>query len=381
MISKRQNIGNIILMIAVLAITTLEWHFSTWYALFTPYGTLITFVALVAATLCYVDIKDMVKDPVFWLIAGTSAVALMNLFIIKSNKGCILVILDMGIVLYLANKVRLTKKQTLITLCYMAFFFFYWTVDVKGYFKGYNTNYGGLILITGFACLMIISEYITKYLREHPSKYNKLYILVELFFIALAYNIIAWYRSRTALIGLITLLLIKFTPVKIITNKVVYTLISIFGTIGGVITSLVYIGFGHLKGVIDIQLFYKDLVSGREVLWEELWQEFMKSPLTGIGSSYVVKTDFMEGMLEVHGGFLDILIVHGIIVFIPLFMLFTKRLLDKRNIVSDNKINKAVFAAIICMLITSFFENFIIVQPFTLVILLLFAQLNVEEEG
>lgn len=381
MISKRQNIGNIILMIAVLAITTLEWHFSTWYALFTPYGTLITFVALVAATLCYVDIKDMVKDPVFWLIAGTSAVALMNLFIIKSNKGCILVILDMGIVLYLANKVRLTKKQTLITLCYMAFFFFYWTVDVKGYFKGYNTNYGGLILITGFACLMIISEYITKYLREHPSKYNKLYILVELFFIALAYNIIAWYRSRTALIGLITLLLIKFTPVKIITNKVVYTLISIFGTIGGVITSLVYIGFGHLKGVIDIQLFYKDLVSGREVLWEELWQEFIKSPLTGIGSSYVVKTDFMEGMLEVHGGFLDILIVHGIIVFIPLFMLFTKRLLDKRNIVSDNKINKAVFAAIICMLITSFFENFIIVQPFTLVILLLFAQLNVEEEG
>ncbi|MDO4965629.1 MAG: hypothetical protein Q4E51_02885 [Lachnospiraceae bacterium] len=381
MISKRQNIGNIILMIAVLAITTLEWHFSTWYALFTPYGTLITFVALVAATLCYVDIKDMVKDPVFWLIAGTSAVALMNLFIIKSNKGCILVTLDMGIVLYLANKVRLTKKQTLITLCYMAFFFFYWTVDVKGYFKGYNTNYGGLILITGFACLMIISEYITKYLREHPSKYNKLYILVELFFIALAYNIIAWYRSRTALIGLITLLLIKFTPVKIITNKVVYTLISIFGTIGGVITSLVYIGFGHLKGVIDIQLFYKDLVSGREVLWEELWQEFIKSPLTGIGSSYVVKTDFMEGMLEVHGGFLDILIVHGIIVFIPLFMLFTKRLLDKRNIVSDNKINKAVFAAIICMLITSFFENFIIVQPFTLVILLLFAQLNVEEEG
>lgn len=381
MISKRQNIGNIILMIAVLAITTLEWHFSTWYALFTPYGTLITFVALVAATLCYVDIKDMVKDPVFWLIAGTSAVALMNLFIIKSNKGCILVILDMGIVLYLANKVRLTKKQTLITLCYMAFFFFYWTVDVKGYFKGYNTNYGGLILITGFACLMIISEYITKYLREHPSKYNKLYILLELFFIALAYNIIAWYRSRTALIGLITLLLIKFTPAKIITNKVIYTLISIFGTIGGVITSLVYIGFGHLKGIIDIQLFYKDLVSGREVLWEELWQEFMKSPLTGIGSSYVVKTDFMEGMLEVHGGFLDILIVHGIIVFIPLFMLFTKRLLDKRNTVSDNKINKAVFAAIICMLITSFFENFIIVQPFTLVILLLFAQLNVEKEG
>ena len=381
MISKRQNIGNIILMIAIFAITTLEWHFSAWYALFTPYGTLITFVALVAATLCYVDIKDMVKDPVFWLIAGTSAIALMNLFIIGSNKGCILVVLDMGIVLYLANKIRLTKKQTFIVLGYIAFFFFYWTIDVKGYFKGYNTNYGGLILITGFACLMIISEYITKYLREHPGKFNKLYIIVELFFIALAFNIIAWYRSRTALIGLITLLLIKLIPIKVITNRIVYMCVSVFGTLGGVITSLAYIGFGKLKGVVDIQLFYKDLISGREVLWNELWQEFMKSPLTGIGSSYVVKTDFMEGMLEVHGGFLDILIIHGIIVFIPLFLLFTKRLLDKRTVVSKNKINKSVFGAIICMLVTSFFENFIIVQPFTLMILILFSQLNLEDAG
>ena len=381
MISKRQNIGNIILMIAIFAITTLEWHFSAWYALFTPYGTLITFVALVAATLCYVDIKDMVKDPVFWLIAGTSAIALMNLFIIGSNKGCILVVLDMGIVLYLANKIRLTKKQTFIVLGYIAFFFFYWTIDVKGYFKGYNTNYGGLILITGFACLMIISEYITKYLREHPGKFNKLYIIVELFFIALAFNIIAWYRSRTALIGLITLLLIKLIPIKAITNRIVYMCVSVFGTLGGVITSLAYIGFGKLKGVVDIQLFYKDLISGREVLWNELWQEFMKSPLTGIGSSYVVKTDFMEGMLEVHGGFLDILIIHGIIVFIPLFLLFTKRLLDKRTVVSKNKINKSVFGAIICMLVTSFFENFIIVQPFTLMILILFSQLNLEDAG
>lgn len=381
MISKRQNIGNIILMIAIFAITTLEWHFSAWYALFTPYGTLITFVALVAATLCYVDIKDMVKDPVFWLIAGTSAIALMNLFIIGSNKGCILVVLDMGIVLYLANKIRLTKKQTFIVLGYIAFFFFYWTIDVKGYFKGYNTNYGGLILITGFACLMIISEYITNYLREHPGKFNKLYIIVELFFIALAFNIIAWYRSRTALIGLITLLLIKLIPIKVITNRIVYMCVSVFGTLGGVITSLAYIGFGKLKGVVDIQLFYKDLISGREVLWNELWQEFMKSPLTGIGSSYVVKTDFMEGMLEVHGGFLDILIIHGIIVFIPLFLLFTKRLLDKRTVVSKNKINKSVFGAIICMLVTSFFENFIIVQPFTLMILILFSQLNLEDAG
>lgn len=373
---KRKNIANYILMATIFIITTLEWHFAEWYGKFTPYGTLIMFAGLSLALLFYVDLRIAIKDPVFIMLGAVFAIAVINLFIIGSNKGCILVVANMSVMLYLANKVNFTKKQMIVTLCYLAFFFFYWTIDVKGYFKGYNTNYGGLILITGFACLMVISEYITDYLRENKNWKGFIYAIIEVFCIALAFNIISWYRSRSALIGLIVLLLIKFIPMKLISNKILYFLFTLLGTVGGVLVSILYIFLGRLKETINLTLFYKDIISGREILWSELWGAFLKMPLTGIGSAYEVKTDFMNGMLEVHNGMLDILIVHGVIVFIPICLLFTKRLLTNRESVASSRISKAAFAAIIAMMATSFFENFIIVQPFTIVLLVLFAQMN-----
>lgn len=370
-----------IIIAGIILITTLEWNFAEWYAVFTPYGTLITFTVFVLTSISCLDIKATIKDPVFWLMVGTAAFALLNLFIIHSNKGCILVILNTCASLYLMNKISFTKIEKYVVLGLLAFYFFYWTIDVKGYFKGYNTNYGGLILITGFACLMVLSEFFTTYLRENPKKWGWVYIPVEIFFIVVAFRIIAWYRSRTALIGLIVLLALKFIPIGIIKNKAVYILLTLIATVGGVLTSLAYIGLGKLKEYINLQLFYKDLISGREVLWKELWGAFIKSPITGIGSSYQVKTDFMFGMLEVHNGMLDILIIHGIIVFIPICLLLTKRILERKEAVCDNRINKMIFAAIICMMVTSYFENYIIVQPFSLALFSLLSMLNGTQEN
>lgn len=380
MINRLKPYAAKIIIAGIILISILEWNFASWYALFTPYGTLITFAVFVLAAASCLDIKSVIKDPVFWLMTGTTLFAFINLVIIGSNKGCILVVANFCISLYLSNVIKFSKIERIVLLSVLAFYFFYWTIDVKGYFKGYNTNYGGLILITGFACLMILSEMITDYLRKNPKKWGWLYAALEVFFIAVAFNIIAWYRSRTALIGLLVLMVMKFLPIKFITNRIVYTMFTLVATVGGVFGTLIYIGIGHLKSYVNIQLFYKDLISGREVLWKELWSAFLKQPVTGIGSSYVVKTDFMNGMLEVHNGMLDILIVHGIIVFIPIALLFTKRLLERRTVVADNRINKMVFAAIICMMVTSYFENYIIVQPFNLVLFSLIAILGCNSE-
>lgn len=376
-INKKQNIGNYIILATIFIITTLEWHFADWYGRFTPYGTLITFMGLVIASLFYLNIKNTIKDPVFYLCIFTALFALFNILKIGSGKGCLLVVLDMLLILYLANKVSFTVIQKYIFLGYIAFFFFYWTIDVKGYFKGYNTNYGGLILISGFACLMIITEIAKEKIRSLNKKWAMILAYVaEFVFIVIGYSIISWYRSRTALMGYIILLLLKYLPLKFVTNKIMYCLFTMLGTIGGVIVPFVYIFLANFLNKLNVQLFYKDLVSGRELLWSELISAFLKTPITGIGSSYVVKTDFMNGMLEVHNGMLDILIVHGVVVFIPICLMLTKRLLDKRNFASDMNMNKIVFASIICMLVTSFFENFIIVQPFSLIIFCLIVLLN-----
>ena len=95
------DIGNILIIVGIIVITTLEWHFFDWYQAFTRYGTLITFFVLAGTFFCYVNIKDAVKDKLFWVMVATDLIALINLFIIGSNKGCILVVVDIMLILYL----------------------------------------------------------------------------------------------------------------------------------------------------------------------------------------------------------------------------------------------------------------------------------------
>lgn len=376
-IDKKQNIGNCIILATIFIITTLEWHFAEWYAIFTPYGTLITFVGLIFTAICYLDIKKTVHDPVFYMCVVTGAIAVVNVIRIGSGKGCLLVVFDMLLILYLANKVSFTKIQTYILLGYIAFFFLYWTVDVKGYFKGYNTNYGGLILITGFACLMIITESFKDIFKEKSKKIQYVIInVLDVVFIVIGYSIISWYRSRTALIGFIVLLILKYLPIKVVSNKAIYVFVTLAATVGGIIVPFLYISMANFLNSTGIQLFYKDLASGREQLWGEFFGAFANNMLTGIGSNYEVKTEWMEGMLEVHNGMLDILVIHGIIVFIPICFMMIKRIVDGRKMVLSSVTYKAVFAAVVCMLVTSFFENFIIVQPFSLILFCLLSFFN-----
>lgn len=372
---NKKNIGNYAIIFGILLITTLEWHFYDMYQTFTRYGTLITFVCLFVTFLCYVDLKDALKDPVFYLMAGTDVIALINLFLIGSNKGALLIVVDFMMILYLANKVVFTNRQIYFILCYVAIFFFYWTVDVKGYFKGYNTNYGGLILITGFAMLNIMLEYYKEKLRTGQAKHPVIFVLVMLFLFALAFNIISWYRSRTALVGLLVLIFFILLPKKIIANKIVYGLTVFLSTVGAILFAGFYMVLSVLNEQFSIQIFYKDVISGREAVWGELFREFFKMPLTGIGSSYKLHVELMEGMIEVHSGLLDILIIHGIIVFIPVCMLLIKRMALFREIILKDNIAKTAYAALICILVTGFFENYFIVQPFSLILFVVFTVL------
>lgn len=392
---SRQQAGNLFIIVGIIIITTLEWHLYDWYQTFTRYGTLITFAALAGAFFCYVDIKDALKDKLFWLMGIVDVIALANLFIIGSNKGCILVVVDFMLILYLSDKIAFSRTESLFTLIYTAFFFIYWTIDVKGYFKGYNTNYGGLILITGFAALMIILQVLNvKILAEmkslksgnddslttldNDSTYkitlarNIVYALLYAVIIALAFVIISWYRSRTALMGLVALLAIMIIPNVIISNKVVYTIITVLATAGSIAFSGLYILLGKM-GDGEIQLFYKSVISGRNDIWSELWDAYLQQPITGIGSSYEMKLDYMAGVFEAHSAMMDILVVHGLIVFIPLCTLLIVKILKLRNQTAASSIGKVIFAAIICILVTGFFENFYIVQPFSLILLTLFA--------
>lgn len=369
---KRIAVGNAAILASVFVLTTLEWHFYAWYQAVAPYGTLIATLGLLVTLFCYVDVKEMTGDPAFLLMAGADAVALVNLFIIGSGKGAFLTVFDFLLILYLANKIRMSRKWFMISACYIGFFFIYWTVDVKGYFKGYNTNYGGLILISGFFFAVYVLEYLRHYLVEVKGRERaKWLILLTLFFFAWGYNIIAWYRSRCALLGLVAFAVLMLIPLKVWKNKIFYLCVTLATTLGSVLFSLLYVWLGYMKDTFRVRIFYKDIISGREEIWSELWGAFIKQPVTGIGSSYEMQLDWLGGLFEVHNGLLDILIVHGIAVFAVTLIFIIKRFLELHEASCSSGLNKCAMAGVFSMMLPAFMENFIIVPPFSLILLIL----------
>lgn len=375
--TKRIMAGNITIVVALFVLTFGCWNEIVWYEFMAPLGTLISFLALAVALLLYVDIKEAIKDRELWLVAIGCIIALVNILIVKSGFGAFFTAADVLLMLYLSDKIKMPPKMLLGVGIYLAFFFYYWTFDVKGYFKGYNTNYGGLVLITGFAFAIVLLNALIIYLKKKSR--TKLQILVTMFLIfmyAWGYNIISWYRARCALLGLVVIAFLSIVPIKVWTNKVVYTILSLGVTFGAIAISIVYIWLGYIKDVFTIQIFYKDILSGRDEIWGELWRAYLEKPLTGIGSSYVMQLSWMGGMFEVHNGLLDILIVHGIIVFLIVCVILLKKILQLRSVVASNRVAAMSMAGIMAILGASFMENFFIVPPFLLCFLIMFVYIR-----
>ena len=372
-ITNRMRIGNISLIVAVLSLTILLWNEYEWYEAVAPLGTLISLVFLAITLLCYVPVRELVRDPYFYLVITASVTAGVNLIVVGSGKGAWLTATDVILVIYLADRIKLSKPLMWFISAYTGFYFFYWIFDVKGYFKGYNTNYGGLVLITGFVFAITAFTAFYVHLKKTEEKGAKFLFCFTVFCFFWGYNIIAWYRARCALLGLVVFAALKLIPLKAWKNKVFYTLVTLGTTLGAIAVSLLYVWLGKYSDVFSIRIFYKDVISGRDAIWTDLWTAFMKSPLTGIGSSYKINVDWMDGMFEVHNGLLDILIVHGVIVFAITAFMMIERLLALRESAGSNVIAKTAMAGAFAILAASFMENFFIVPPFLLCTLVLIA--------
>ena len=376
---KRINAGNIAFVSGLLILTLGCWNEYSWYEVMAPLGTLISFVCLSVTLLCYEDIRTLVRDKIFILMIVADVVTLAHLFIVGSGKGAFLTVCDLLLVLYLTEKIVFGRKLRLFLMLYQAFYFFYWTVDVKGYFKGYNTNYGGLVLITGFVFAVMAVFCLRDELERRGKRklsYASYVLLIAL--IAVGYNIIAWYRARCALLGFIVYLVLIMCPKKMWNNKVLYALLRWALTFGAIIISLVYVFLGRSEFTIEI--FYKNIISGREEIWAELWSAYLHSPFLGIGSSYKMQIPWMDGMFEVHNGLLDILFVHGLSVFIVVMVMLLKLLKRLGPCAANSMPQKCALSGMYAILAASFMENFFIVPPFLLCFMLL-GILAMRQEG
>jgi len=342
------------------------------------FTSLASFFALIVLLFGNVNVIKKLfidKDVELWVVGVTSCIALINLFLIGSNKGAFLTAADVLLTMYIASIVYFSKRELLYLGALGASLIIWWFGNVKWY---YNFNMVGMVYMTICILTLIFLELIRiKFKIGYLSE-------IELLLYCVSTLLCLLYHARCVLAGMIIMGLIYLLMPVISKSRLLGYILVGLSTIGSLVFTLFYILLS--KTGVEITILYKDILSGRQDIWSELWTAFLKQPLTGIGSSYKIQSFFI---FEVHNGLLDILVVHGVIVFAVVIGLLIRRLLDfcnKTNELYDdrdnNRILRVAYAGIFAILFTSFFENFFINSPYLMIVLILLViPKSVENEG
>ncbi len=332
------------------------------YSVISPYETLVMFIGtLVIYIMLTIDDKAAFIKYDSVAIAGIAAVIIapLNLFILGSGKGAMLVVFDLVLSLSLIIRgLEISGKMKRILAFSGAVFMLLWYPVVRWDY-GFNTV--GFV----FLILLIFGEILLEYVKNDLDMGYLKYVQILFFFTS--FLLAVCYQARSAALSVAVFGLIYLVTPHIAKNRMLYNVwIGIF-TLGSLIFTGIYAALGSTGW--NLRILYKDVLSGRELIWAELWSEFLKHPLTGIGSSYRMKSFFM---FEVHNALLDILVVHGILVFICVLYLLVKalgRLFSRNLIFCPDK--RLAFAGIYAVMFQSFFENGFIVTPYSCVFFLL----------
>lgn len=283
------------------------------------------------------------------LVAGTGILAMGNLIWLHSNKGAVLIPSDLALICLASDQVRLDQKTMKLTAALGGILTLVWYPFVRW---DYNFNMAGLT----FLLFMVMSVTFLELLKKE-GKYAYLFP-VQLLMWVTAFFYALLYHSRCALAGILVFGLSLLMMKRILRHRWIYRGLVLLLTLGSIAFTGLYVALAH--GGANVTILYKEVLSGRQDIWRELWEAFLKHPLTGIGSSYVLKS---FEIFEVHNGLFDILVVHGILVFILVEALLLMTLFSLER--AEGSVAHIGIAAVFAMLAASFFENFFTVPPYS----------------
>ena len=322
------------------------WVSPWFYHVTERYNSLIIFVALALLFFINVDWVRQLKGRDTILIAMLLALGLasVNLFIIDSNKGCILVLADFLLMLYTAPHIRFTKRQyRTLAVFFLVMYGIWFAHDME---FSYNTNTGATYTVfTMFAAFIIIA-----FLAKRKEIFGYLVVLVLL----RTGTLVMWHLARGAFCALFFFICFYFFFMlwRPEIHKKTFAFISAFAVFGSLLFVWAYVALSKTGYNAQMPIFYKDIFSGREDIWTEVWNMLIEQPLLGIGSGYELKSFFEYNM---HNAMYDILIVHGVIVFIISAYLIIRRLTGVRMRVMKSTYTHIAASAVFAI----FFESFI----------------------
>ncbi len=349
--NKRRYIINWVAVAILMVFYAGTWLIPMFYHVTERYNTSIIFVCLGILFLNNVDFAGELKNrrPEIYVLGIACAIALANLFIIGSNKGCFLIIANMLLLWYLCDKVRLDGRQMTFMSGVFVFVFLIWAIKDLAF--SYNSNTGASVTTFTFFCAMALFTRI--------SAKKEIYGLLVVFFIIRLINLILWHLARGAFLALALFLFFYYVaPRAWWVSKRMYGFLVYFSTFGSLLFVFSYVALAATGMNFKMPFFYKNLFSGREQIWMEIWDKLKDHFLTGIGSGYVLESFFEY---NIHNVMYDILAVHGVIVFaLSMYILIRKMFMmrERFTLVTGEISSQKILAAsgIFAIAIESFID-------------------------
>ncbi len=303
------------------------------------------------------------RDKMLYVLIAALLIAAFNLFWIGSNKGCILILADFLLILYMSSEIRISDLQRKVLTGFFLLMYFSWFVYDRAY--SYNANTGATYTVfTLFAALFAL-----KSLTDRKEIYG--------YFIVIAFlrtgTLVLWHLARGAFFALVFFVFFYalFYLMRPDRFKKAYIFLCCFAVFGSLLFVWCYVQLSATGFNARMPFFYKNIFSGREQIWKEIWDMLKQHLLTGIGSGYELKSFFEY---NIHNAMYDILAVHGLIVFALSAVLIIRRLTEAGKYACTDTHSRIAEAAVFAIFFESFIDMDLMWADYSPVLLFLFLE-------
>ncbi len=348
------------------------WTFPWFYHVTEIYNTSIVFGALLILFLNNVPWISLLrkKDRLLLSLLAAGVIALVNLFLIGSNKGCILILADFLLIFYLAPFLKFTAGQRKCLEWFFLLMFVSWFFYDRAF--SYNSNTGATVTVFTFFGAMVLLSKLTE-----GNELRGFFIVIS---VVRVVTLVLWHLARGAFIALFFFLFFYYAvPASYWRKKLPYRFLVLFSTLGSLLFVAFYVWMGSTGFNMKLPFFYKNIFSGREQIWYEVWEMLRIHLFTGIGSGFALKSFFEY---NIHNAMYDILAVHGIIVFVLALFLIYQRLFGMQELLlPEKKAKLAAASALFAIFIESFIDMDLMWADYSPLLLFLLVTIFGEETG
>lgn len=257
-------------------------------------------------------LKNKEKELLLCIIIGI--LAIINMFLCKSGPGVIFDIANITLILYLSDKIKLdTISRYIISVPFFLILLAWTSIDGEGY------NYNTISLIVLEATLLSslgFSSLLGKWKKEWL-----IYLYLMISIVVLVYPIAKKYEGRTELGALFIFLFFFFIVPKAIYQfkKTYLILLGIIASACMIIPAIfTHMYYRYIEQGLELPSLMR-ILHGREPVWNQYFNAWKKEPWTGIGNNFIEKIPDLS-FTSAHNGFLHLLVIYGIFVFLIVFI-------------------------------------------------------------